>query len=533
MWVETSVEGEVEVAGRTAPTFRIGSHHYGIVDLDPDGLDAPGGSYTVRLDGRTVWPLDDGPTAPPLVNPWSGRLPITVMAGSCRQQAPDPLWRHDARSGFGDLGPDALATLSREIQRGLRTPPDLLLLTGDQVYADEQHRSVRAALRRRRGGPPSSDRPDVTSFDEYAWLYQRTWGHPLIRWLLSSVPTLMVFDDHDVIDDWNISDRWIEDMAAVPWWKDRIVSGLASYWVYQHLGNLSPAEREVDEVWQAVRSCEDGRDVLFDHARRLALDPEQRVHRPWSYEHRAGELHVVVLDSRNARVLEPSRRSPIGPPDWERLARAVDPAPEDGSPAQHVVIVTSIPWALPSGVHRIQQLVSHLADGGASTLTRPGRWIGERIRRAVDLEHWAAFGESFERLRKLLAASSEREDHPETLVVLSGDVHFAYLADVDLGTGRPAHQVVASPLRQIELRYERAARRLALSRFSRRVLGRLARWSRATDDPVRLRLTDGPFFDNNIATLTYAPDGATARLEVAVPGPTDESRLIEVATREL
>ena len=30
-----------------------------------------------------------------------------------------------------------------------------------------------------------------------------------------------------------------------PWWRRRITGGLTSYWVYQHLGNLSPAELAV------------------------------------------------------------------------------------------------------------------------------------------------------------------------------------------------------------------------------------------------------------------------------------------------
>ena len=62
----------------------------------------------------------------------------------------------------------------------------------------------------------------------------------------------MIFDDHDIRDDWNTSLSWKKKMEATSWWHGRIVAGLASYWVYQHLGNLSPQERAEDAVWQRI-----------------------------------------------------------------------------------------------------------------------------------------------------------------------------------------------------------------------------------------------------------------------------------------
>ena len=29
----------------------------------------------------------------------------------------------------------------------------------------------------------------------------------------------MIFDDHDVIDDWNTSAAWLAEMRATPWWQ--------------------------------------------------------------------------------------------------------------------------------------------------------------------------------------------------------------------------------------------------------------------------------------------------------------------------
>ena len=54
--------------------------------------------------------------------------------------------------------------------------------------------------------------------------------------MLSVVPSAMIFDDHDMIDDWNTSLSWLDDIRRQPWWQDHVIGGLMSYWVYQHLG---------------------------------------------------------------------------------------------------------------------------------------------------------------------------------------------------------------------------------------------------------------------------------------------------------
>ena len=58
-----------------------------------------------------------------------------------------------------------------------------------------------------------------------------------MRWLLSVIPTAMIFDDHDVHDDWNTSAAWRRDYQAKPWWPERIRGAFVTYWVYQHIGN--------------------------------------------------------------------------------------------------------------------------------------------------------------------------------------------------------------------------------------------------------------------------------------------------------
>ena len=105
--------------------------------------------------------------------------------------------------------------------------PHALVLLGDQVYADEVAPEVVEQIRERRDVtvPPGEQ---IADFEEYTLLYRNAWSEPHIRWLLSTVPTAMIFDDHDVHDDWNTSRTWVEDMRATGWWDDRIVGGLAT-----------------------------------------------------------------------------------------------------------------------------------------------------------------------------------------------------------------------------------------------------------------------------------------------------------------
>ncbi|MPZ79451.1 MAG: hypothetical protein GEV28_03255 [Actinophytocola sp.] len=89
-------------------------------------------------------------------------------------------------------------------------------------------------------------------FEEYTRLYPESWSTPLVRWLMSTVPTSMIFDDHDVRDDWNTSQTWRDEISRTDWWQDRERGALATYWIYQHIGDLAPEDLDADEVYDKV-----------------------------------------------------------------------------------------------------------------------------------------------------------------------------------------------------------------------------------------------------------------------------------------
>ena len=140
----------------------------------------------------------------------------------------------------------------------------------------------------------------MLDFEEYTWLYDESWSDPLIRWLFSTVSTSMVWDDHDMSDDWNISRSWHEEMDRKDWWHERAVGGIMSYWIYQHLGNLSPRELDENELYAKVRGNPDATEVLRGWAEEI---DSTAAGTRWSFCRDFGGVRAIFIDSRAGRVL--------------------------------------------------------------------------------------------------------------------------------------------------------------------------------------------------------------------------------------
>ena len=526
IWVETAGPCEVEVLGTRERTFRVLDHHYALVRCE--GLQ-PGTwhEYEVRLDGERVWPTEGFPPSAFHTYPKDG--PLEVVFGSCRVAAPhEPPYslRKDEDERGREV--DSLRTLAERMRVEPRERwPDVLLMIGDQVYADEVPPATQAFLDSRRdpGEPPGDC---VVDFEEYTRLYWESWSEPAIRWLLSTLSTAMIFDDHDVHDDWNISQRWVDEMRTHYWWREHIVAALASYWIYQHIGNLEPRGHADDELLSEIKEADDGWPILERFAR--AADESTSGTR-WSYCRDLGRTRVVVIDSRAGRVLEEGRRSMLDDHEWkwveEHFAGDFD----------HLLVATSLPWLLAPGMHYAEAWSEAIAGGAWGAAIAP---LGERLRQAADLEHWAAFQESFARLGELLraVAAGERGRAPASVVVLSGDVHHAYLCEVafrrDSGVQSHVFQAVCSPYRNPLEKRERQVIRLAASRGFAFVTRALAAAAGVPEPDVRWRMVgDGPWFDNQLATLTIDGRAIEARLEKAVPVDETSARLERVLARKL
>jgi hypothetical protein len=388
--------------------------------------------------------------------------------------------------------------------------PDQLFLLGDQVYVDEGSPHTRARIRERRGTetPPGEE---ILDFEEYTWLYRESWSEPLIRWLLSTVSVSMLWDDHDLSDDWNISYSWLSEMRGRSWWHRRAVDCIVSYWIYQHLGNLSPAELDENDVYRAVRGNQHATASLYEWADRIDTDASGTR---WSFCRDFGRTRGIFVDSRAGRVLEPDRRAIVDDAEWDWI---VERATGD---FDHLLIATTVPFLLSPAFDRLEAWNERLCDGAWGPLAARA---SERLRRGVDFDHWAAFQASFAQLRDLLdeIAKGERGERPGSIVVLSGDVHHAYVCELGMpadGEGRsPIYQAVCSPYRNPLAKNERRVVRAAFNPAAGKVAAALARAAGAPDPGCGWRLLAGPHFDNQVATLTLDGRHAEIRLERTVP----------------
>src|SRR5215470_8985695 len=385
VWVETDRAGTVEILGHREPTFSVAGHHYALVCVR--GLE-PGGCtpYQVRLDGDVVWPLPGSADPPSLIRTPDPAHPVRISFGSCRYAS-----QAAAGGQLPGYGGDALAMLGRALQRPPAEWPDLLLMLGDQVYADETTPGTRARLAARRGtGRPP--RGQVADFEEYTWLYAESWTDPDVRWLLSTVPSAMIFDDHDVHDDWNTSRSWRSDLQATPWWAERITGALMSYWVYQHIGNLSPEELAADRTYAAVRGSPHAEPVLRAFAQAADREADGAKGARWSFWRDLGPTRLVVIDSRCGRILD-GRRSMLSKAEQDWILARLD------GDYDHLLVGTSLPWLMAPALHAVEAWNERMCE-------HPSAWrrrLGERLRRAGDLEHWPAFHDSFGWLAGLVA----------------------------------------------------------------------------------------------------------------------------------
>jgi hypothetical protein len=519
VWVETDAPCEVTVLERTATTFEVAGHHYALVILD----DLQPGSalpYEVQLDGDRCWPPPDDPYPPCLIRTHTHDEQLRLAFGSCRVSVPHTkpyvLAKEDDPRG---REVDALLAL---VERMRHEPceewPDALLLLGDQVYADEVSPETKKLIERRRGpdGPPPDE---VGDFEEYTALYRESWADPALRWLLSTVSSAMIFDDHDVHDDWNTSEAWVKAMRAKPWWEDRILGAYMSYWIYQHLGNLSPDRLYDDPIFCAVQDQEgDCQELVRDFARTAA---REIAGARWSFARDFGQIRLVVLDSRAGRVLNEGRRQMLSDDEWAWAEHACT------GDFDHLIIGTSLPVMLAAGMHHLEAWNAAVCDGAWGGLAARA---GERVRQGLDLEHWAAFGGCFDRLTVLLedVAAGRRGRAPATIVLLSGDVHHAYLAEAWF-PGREVQsrvlQATCSPVRNPLDKHERRALRSAFTRPVAAVARGLARAAGVAPPGMRWTFAQKPTFDNQIARLDLRGRRADLLIEKTLPEDWQAPRL--------
>jgi PhoD-like phosphatase len=337
----------------------------------------------------------------------------------------------------------------------------------------------------------------------------------------------MVFDDHEIHAEWRISQGWMDEMNAEPWFDDHIRAGLMAYWVFQHLGNLSPNELREGELYDAVRDADDAAALL---ASRMDTEGRQVGHSRWSFARDIGDTRLIVIDSRAGRDVTPKRRRMIADEEWSWISD------QARRPARHLLLASSVPFLLAPGVHNTEAWDEALADGAWGAI---GARLGEWARRRAVMDHWASFQDTHQRFGQIIDELSRGKQGRAlaSIVMLSGDVHHCYLAEVGFpggdGPRSPVWQAVCSALRKELAPHERAVIAFGHSRLAARVSRFLARRAGVRPLPFGWRIVERPAYSNQIATLVLEGERSQVRFEAVVDGSWEHPQLATAFSRDL
>jgi PhoD-like phosphatase len=386
---------------------------------------------------------------------------LNILHGSCR-----------LLQGKGEDAMHAADEVLRSTAGNVPARPSLLLLTGDQVYADEVAGPLMARVRELatevigEGDDTSvpgigrlselgiykrteiaTDKAKLTSahpenhlmsFGEWVAMYLLAWNErnwpqqlppveeavpddfgprpavlklrtkynsearnleraraaiPILRRVMANIPTYMIFDDHDVTDDWNLNLDWRNAVYGSPTGRRAVANALASFWAFQGWGN-NPDEFSWDFREMISTHASAGEDDRSD----AALWQFDR----WSYNIPA-EVPLIVLDTRTQRSFDNGDGAArlLGEKERKRIVKiARETAHAPGDP---LIVVSAVPvFGLELQERRQKFLVGKLGPY------------------EIDFEAWHSNLQGLVDFLNMLI----EEIGLTTCLILSGDVHY-------------------------------------------------------------------------------------------------------------
>lgn len=223
---------------------------------------------------------------------------------------------------------------------------------------------------------------------------------------MANVPVYMIFDDHDVTDDWNLSALWETTAYEHPFSRRIIGNALLGYLLCQGWGNQPENFSAIIEHCQQLLDAETDQNELDKTAHDELIDRLFHFHH-WHYSLPTSP-RLVVLDTRTHRWRSEIRRGhPSGLMDWESLTDFQ----QEVMGERAVVVVSPAPMFGVKLIEMIQQVFT---------------FFGKPL--LVDAENWMAHRGAANVLLNIFG-------HPRTprhFVILSGDVHYSFAYDVRL-----------------------------------------------------------------------------------------------------
>ncbi|MBF2077965.1 MAG: PhoD-like phosphatase [Synechococcales cyanobacterium T60_A2020_003] len=260
-----------------------------------------------------------------------------------------------------------------------------------------------------------------------------------VRRALANVPTYMIFDDHDISDDWYLNQAWCLRVLGKPLGYRTVQNGLLAYTLCQGWGN-TPEQFESGQIgekllcaaeqWCASESLdlETGRAI----AQYLGLPPSDPAtglpllrlegdvwildHAPeslrWYYTVRSDRHEVIVLDTRTWRGY-PSNDQAIAPPMLlspsafqAQVKDALDESDRLNAEGQTSIDLTIL--VAPTNLVSLQVI-----DWVQHRQLHQGNVFDNDVGDA-----WNIHKSAFSRFLKTLFAQREQ------VVILSGDIHY-------------------------------------------------------------------------------------------------------------
>lgn len=261
-----------------------------------------------------------------------------------------------------------------------------------------------------------------------------------LRKVLANTPTYMIFDDHEITDDWNLNESWTSVVTGRPLGVRIISNGLAAFWAFQGWGNAP----EAYPPSSFIQVIEDRLNNLSGSAasyERLLLGFQQ-----WTFT-APTQPSTVFLDSRTGReagrsswdwrhlrnrlalnlheVLPTRVPRPPFPRNIQDILPIARRVPLHGNPAQLMGAsarrrLNSLLTTLPS--HQPVIFIAAAPVFGFEIIEN----VQDLLARIMgsyefDLEHWHANPDSMLDFMQLVLRRA-----PNPCVVLSGDVHYAF-----------------------------------------------------------------------------------------------------------
>lgn len=266
----------------------------------------------------------------------------------------------------------------------------VLMMGGDQVYADSMFDTLQS-LQSLHGWlalplEEKKNRPYTTAMAKavesfYHELYIKRWSQPDMAIMLASVPTVMMWDDHDIFDGWG---SYNPSLQNSPVYRGIFASARACFALYQM--HLIPGEPHPSTV-------------VGQTAFNLGLD--------------LGPLAILVLDMRSER----NDSQVISPPTWKAVYDWLDALTNQ---CNHLLVMSSIPMVHPD--FSMLEIALSIFPGQQD--------LEDDLR-----DHWYSNPHKQERLRLIHRLLDFSDNKTCRVTLLSGDVHVGAVGVVNSTRG--------------------------------------------------------------------------------------------------